>query len=281
MFWIDVYIGPPEVFAHDAGKTFIARAFQQSSNSMTYVERYHMPLKLAYGIIRAEASLRSAAEVLQYAVKSLNESARPFGLVPSLLVYGALPRLGLSSDKPTPGVYERAVAVKKETEQMSRYFAKRQMLDALRNRNGPDVLGIHKAQLGCKVLVYRTKSKTWKGPFTLLKVECETRTVQCPDGRKPFRSAVLKEYRDKEEPLIGMNIQVYWPTDKKFYPGRITYFNSQMELHRLQFDDGDTSTCYSRRIFGISLSLEVPLTHASHSTLACSTPNPLNQKFTS
>jgi len=107
MCWIDVYLGPPNVVAHDAGKNLIARAFQlnanmmniktkeipiESANSMTYVERYHTPLRRAFRIIKSELPNISDEEVLQYAVKSLNDSVGPDGLVPTLLVYGALPR---------------------------------------------------------------------------------------------------------------------------------------------------------------------------------------------
>jgi len=108
MCWIDVYLGPPNVVAHDAGKNLVARAFQlnagimkidtkaipvESANSMTYVERYHTPLRRAFKIIQSEIPNITAAEVLQYAIKSLNDSVGPDGLVPTLLVYGALPRV--------------------------------------------------------------------------------------------------------------------------------------------------------------------------------------------
>lgn len=58
--WIDVYLGPPDVIAHDAGKNFMAEGFFananlldirtksipiESANSMTIVERYHQPIR--------------------------------------------------------------------------------------------------------------------------------------------------------------------------------------------------------------------------------------------
>lgn len=63
----------------------------ESPNTMTYVERYHYSLKRAYAIIKGEARGLSNKEILQYAIKSLNDSVGPDGLVPTLLVYGALP----------------------------------------------------------------------------------------------------------------------------------------------------------------------------------------------
>eukprot|EP00171_Calliarthron_tuberculosum_P022824 IDg22824t1 len=94
--WIDVYLGPPNVLAHDAGKNLVARAFQrhsalmtidtkpipvESANSMTYVERYHAPIRRSYNIIRADLPNITEEEALQYAVKALNDSVGPDGLV--------------------------------------------------------------------------------------------------------------------------------------------------------------------------------------------------------
>ena len=56
--WIDAYLGPPDIIAHDAGKNFVAQAFQDNADtihvetkgipvecpqSMAVVERYHTP----------------------------------------------------------------------------------------------------------------------------------------------------------------------------------------------------------------------------------------------
>ena len=254
MCWIDVYLGPPDMVAHDAGKNFIARAFQmntrfmnirtkpipvESPNSMSFVERYHTPLKRAFEIIRIELPDLSDEEILQYAVKSLNDSVGPEGLVPTLLVYGALPRLGFPTDKPAKGIYERAVAVKKASDEMSKYFAKRQYRDAMKNRNGPDVSEIHKAPIGSNVLVYRTKNNSWDGPFTLLNLDNETCTVQCRDGPKQFRTTVVKLYNENVNPKVGMRIQVYWPSMKQFYPGIISSYNDKSDKFTVNYDDGD------------------------------------------
>lgn len=75
-------------------------------------------MKRAYLIIRTEVPKLTSEEVLQYAIKSLTDSVGPDGLVPTLLVYGVLPRLGIPTDNPAPGVYERATAVREATETM-------------------------------------------------------------------------------------------------------------------------------------------------------------------
>lgn len=209
MCWIDVYLGPPDIVAHDAGKNFMGAAFQantdmlhirtkavpvESANSMTVVERYHAPLRKAFHIIRKEAPDMEKEEVLQMAVKAINDSVGPEGLVPTLLVFGALPRLGLPTDAPTPSTFQRATALRKATAEMSRHFASRQIKDALATRNGPDVSDIHTAPIGSAVLVYRPSKDMWEGPYSLLDIQGEDIIVLTPKGPQKFRSTVVKRY---------------------------------------------------------------------------------------
>lgn len=52
------------------------------------------------------------------AVKSVSDSVGSDGLVPALLVYGTLPRLGLPHEKLTPSTVQRATALRKTTAEM-------------------------------------------------------------------------------------------------------------------------------------------------------------------
>ena len=52
---------------------------------MTFVERYYVPLCRSYKVIRVELS-KISEKNLQFAVKSVNDSVGPEGLVPILLV---------------------------------------------------------------------------------------------------------------------------------------------------------------------------------------------------
>jgi hypothetical protein len=104
--WIDVYLGPPDQIVHDAGKNFSSAEFQQQAkamaievkevpveahNSIRKVEQYHAPLHRAYEIISQELNGASGELILQMAVKAVNNSADPDGLIPTLLVFGAYP----------------------------------------------------------------------------------------------------------------------------------------------------------------------------------------------
>lgn len=62
---------------------------------------------------------------LQKAVKAYNDSVGLDGLVPTLLVFGALSRLGLTTDQLHQSKFHRAVALHKVTESISRHFAQR------------------------------------------------------------------------------------------------------------------------------------------------------------
>lgn len=59
------------------------------------------------------------------AVKSVNDSIGPHGLVPTLLAYDTLPRLCLPFDQPHPSLYKRAQAVRKATEELSKKYSRR------------------------------------------------------------------------------------------------------------------------------------------------------------
>jgi hypothetical protein len=65
----------------------------EAHNSVGIVERYHSPIRRAYLIITAEINGINKDTALQMAFKAINDSARPDGIVPTLLVYGALPQI--------------------------------------------------------------------------------------------------------------------------------------------------------------------------------------------
>jgi hypothetical protein len=212
--WIDVYLGPPDQIVHDAGTNFASTEFRQHARSMAVdvkevpveahnsvgkVERYHAPLRRAFEIISAE--LGTADDLtLQMAVKAINDSAGPNGLVPTLLVFGAYPRMTQDS-LPSPTIAQRAQAIRKAMKEIQRLRAARQVTDALRSRNGPDVTPTLELPIQSEVRVWREK-EGWTGPFLLLDVEGHDCTVNMPYGPTKFRStAVRPYYRDSESGL--------------------------------------------------------------------------------
>src|SRR2546429_7668176 len=94
--WIDIYIGPLDIIATDAGKNFISSNFVNSAlsiaidvvevpveayNSIRKVERYYATIQQAYEVISADIShTTTPLYVLQMAVKAVNDTAGPDGL---------------------------------------------------------------------------------------------------------------------------------------------------------------------------------------------------------
>ena len=61
---------------------------------------------------------------LQMAVKAVNDLAGLDGIVPTLLVFGAYPRI-TNVDAPSPSVIKRAKAIRAATKEVRRLYAER------------------------------------------------------------------------------------------------------------------------------------------------------------
>lgn len=142
---IDVSLGPPDIIIHDAGKNFMTESFAssadllhirtkaipvESTKFMNIVEPYHQLIRRAYQIIKSESTDTDENAALQMAVKMINGSVGPDGLVLTPFVYGALSRLGLLHDKPSPSTFQSGAPQKKATLEVSKQFAKRQVQSA-------------------------------------------------------------------------------------------------------------------------------------------------------
>ena len=207
--WIDVYQGPPDFIIHDPGTNFDSKEFRdnarsigsdvkmmpvESHNSIGKVERYHIPLRRAFVIISREIPSLGRNERLQIAVKTVNNTAGPHGLVPTLLVFGAYPRI-MDSDPPSPDITERAGAIKKAMAEVRACHARRKVADALRMRNGPQASHIHDLPLNSEVMVWR-EGRGWEGPATLLGMDGESCLIGFKTGRpRTFRSTKLKPFK--------------------------------------------------------------------------------------
>jgi hypothetical protein len=135
------------------------------------------------------------------AFKALNDTAGPNGLVLTLLVFGAYPRM-TELDAPSPTVTQCANAVKKAMAEICKLRAERQVADALNMRNRPKTDAVHDLPPNSPVLVWREgntgQAGHWDGPYNLLTVEGETCTVKLPSGPTSFRSTVVKPYLQPE-----------------------------------------------------------------------------------
>jgi hypothetical protein len=127
----------------------------EAHNSIGKIERYHGPLKRAFEVITADLGTSLAPEyVLQMAVKAVNDTAGHDGLVPTLLMFGTYSRFSPSSP-PLPSLIVRANAVRKAMAKVRKLKARRQMTDALSQRNGPSVAEVKQLPLQNEVRVWR------------------------------------------------------------------------------------------------------------------------------
>jgi hypothetical protein len=142
--------------------------------SVGQVERVHPILRRAYCIIAEELKSEGVSKqtMLQMAVKAVNDTSGPDGLVPTLLVFGAYPCI-TEFDPPTRSTTQRATAIQKAMEEVSRIRARTQVNKALHERNGPSVTDVHDLPLNSPVLIWREgntgRSGHWTGPYPLLR----------------------------------------------------------------------------------------------------------------
>jgi hypothetical protein len=88
------------------------------------------------------------------AIKAINNTAGPNGLVPTLLVFGTYPQI-TTTDTLSLTVTERGKAITKAIKQIAELHAKRQVTDALRQQNGPNINNTLNVLIGKDVLIYR------------------------------------------------------------------------------------------------------------------------------
>jgi hypothetical protein len=86
------------------------------------------------------------------AVKAINNTAGPDRLVPTLLVYGAYPRM-TNLDPPAPSIIDQATIIQKTMSEIAKLRAKQAVNNALNHRNRPDITLVHDLPLNSEVLI--------------------------------------------------------------------------------------------------------------------------------
>ena len=86
------------------------------------------------------------------AVKAINNTAGPNGLVPTLLVYGAYLRIS-KLDPPTPSIIDRVAIIWKAIAKIVKLRAKQTINNALYYYNGPNITLVYNLPLNSKVLI--------------------------------------------------------------------------------------------------------------------------------
>ncbi|KDN60924.1 putative conserved hypothetical protein, partial [Colletotrichum sublineola] len=212
--WINTYVGPPDHIVHDPGTNFASEEFRNNAKIMGIsceempveahwavgkVERAHAPLRRAYEILYKELGHNTDEEViLQMAIKALNDTAGPHGIVPTLLVFGTYPRINQDSP-PSHDITQRAEAVRKAMKVLQGIRAEVEVNRAINTRNGPNLHQVLSLPIQSEVLVWR-ENKGWTGPYEIQGIEGHTITVNMVNGPTQFRATHVKPYHREETP---------------------------------------------------------------------------------
>ena len=86
------------------------------------------------------------------AVKTINNMAGLDGLMPTLLIFGAYPRIS-REDRLIISNVERAAVIKKVIAKVHRCYNTRKIIDAINMRNGPNIIVTLALPLNSNVLV--------------------------------------------------------------------------------------------------------------------------------
>lgn len=166
----------------------------EHAHSMTVSEWYHQPIHRAFKVIRTESPDIDDDATLQMAVNFIKDSIGPHRLIPMLLVYSAMPNFCLLCNKPTHLTFARAVALRKTTSEMRKYFSKHQIRDVLRTRNGPEPSAMYNMPIASNTLVYRSKKDKWEGLLSVLDINVKDVSVILPplSGPNTFRDTMVK-----------------------------------------------------------------------------------------
>ena len=169
--WCTTYLGYPNRMRTDLGSAFNSEKWRrytntcgmqlllsgaQSHNSLGIGERYHEPLRRIFRKISIDYPHIDPQLLLKIAVKAMNDTMGESGLVPSLLVFGTIPRFPIISTD-FPSQKERMEALSKAQMEMNSIVAERRVLAAL-TRNIPPA-GKYTYILGEEVLVYSESNK--------------------------------------------------------------------------------------------------------------------------
>ena len=224
----------------------------ESHNSMGPGERYHAPLRRIYKKLKMENPKLDNETCLSIAVHGLNNTANPQGLIPTLLVFGCIPKIPLGNIKHLcPTQRERCAAMESAQKEMEVRVAEQRLKLASKLRTKERTM--FNIMPGTDVLVYREKSKQWESPFKLISYDgYKTAKVRMGKEVEPFSVTAVKEYLKETEQLgttgettgeedlgEGSRIEVYWPLDYKYYPGTIAKYDKESKTHIIEYDDGE------------------------------------------
>jgi Reverse transcriptase (RNA-dependent DNA polymerase) len=150
--------------ACNSAKIRLRHTGTESHNSLGAGERYHSPLRRIFKKVSDEYPSVSTDLRLSLSVNAMNDCVGPEGLVPSLLVFGVMPRLPDFSTQ-VPSQIERFKCLFQARREYEQWVCKQQIRTALKRRPPPASSYIFSP--GDQVAVYRERVREFKGPYVV------------------------------------------------------------------------------------------------------------------
>jgi hypothetical protein len=149
--WATLFIGLPDKIRTDSGSVLTSDKWNTIMNESGIVlqlsgvehhngigqgETYHSALRRVYSRVRHDYPTLPETLSLRFACKALNDTANSLGLVPSLLVYGVLPRFPMSRTE-LPDQQTRMAAMATARTEMETWVAQQRITTALHRQPPP------------------------------------------------------------------------------------------------------------------------------------------------
>lgn len=179
--WANAYVGHPQILHVDQAPQFSSPSWRalatsagtqlvlsgvESHNALGGGERYHAFLRTIYRKVRMSHPGVPPEAALSLSVAAMNQTAGPRGLVPTLLVFGVIPRTPISS-LPLPVQRDRMQAMAAARGEMLAIVARARLRVAM----AAPVPAAASSDLspGDQILVYREPPvDEWTGPYALV-----------------------------------------------------------------------------------------------------------------
>ena len=223
--WINVYVELFDVIVHNAEINFDNIEFKQNArtlsiqtkcvfietaNSIGLIKRYHVLLRRAYLIIIIELKDQDFIKEirLQMTVKVVNDTIEYNNLVFTLLIFGIYSRI-INDDASNLFIIEKVKVIKITMNEVIKLYIKKQTINALYQRNGPQIMKIYNISIDSSILIWRTHQKKWIELYKLLTVfqEIKTCAVELLSDSIEFRIIIVKPYLKESNSSIQDSIQ--------------------------------------------------------------------------
>ena len=205
--WSTLYVGMPLSLLVDNGSVFVSSEWKyacninsiqlqstgiESHNSLSAGETYQAYLRRCYNKIRADFPKLSDELLLAMATKAMNDTAGPSGLIPTLLVFGCMPRNVTIPPTEYPAQKERIRAAQLARSEFERIVTAERLRIAANTSTTP--AASEEYLPGDLAYVYREKFRKYTGPHMVAAALGKKVTVHFGDRRGPrsFNKTQLK-----------------------------------------------------------------------------------------